>query len=105
MASPVLIISPDKKLNRVLTKLVEYGGASHKAVTLEHYPTFAQLGAFLSDHPGARAGIVGFHEPRSACRAIEILRVLQPDILAFGAHREPAPTLARSAIKAGAVDF
>ncbi|MBI1358050.1 MAG: hypothetical protein GC160_27265 [Acidobacteria bacterium] len=105
MSRPVLIISPDKKLNRILSKIVEFGGPYHKAVFLEHYPTFAQLGGFLADHPDAHAGVVGFEEPRSAARTIEILRVLQPDILAFGAHREPAPRLAAAALKAGAVDF
>jgi Flp pilus assembly CpaE family ATPase len=105
VSRPVLIISPDKNLNAALARMVEHGGRLNRPVFLEYYPTFAQLGAFLSDHPNAHAGIVGFADPKSARKAIEILRVLQPDILAFGAHVEPAPTLAESAIRSGAVDF
>ena len=105
MSRPVLIISPDKKLNLALAGIVEQGGQLNRPVFLEHYPTFAQLGAFLSDYPNAHAGIIGFAEPDKARKAIEILRVLQPDILAFGAHLEPAPSLSAAALRAGAVDF
>lgn len=105
MSRPVLIISPDKRLNAALTEIIERRGPLNRPVFLEHYPTFAQLGSFLSDHPNAHAGIVGFADPERARKAIEVLRVLQPDILAFGAHIEPAPRLTQMALKAGAVDF
>lgn len=105
MSRPILIISPDKRLNAALAEIIGQAGPLNRPVFLEHYPTFAQLGAFLSDHPNAHAGIVGFAEPDSARKAVDVLRVLQPDILAFGAHIEPAPRLAHIAIQAGAVDF
>ncbi len=76
-----------------------------RPVVLEHYPTFAQLGTFLSDYPNAHAGIIGFSNAERARKAVETLRILQPDILAFGAHMEPAPRLAHMALQAGAVDF
>lgn len=105
MSRPVLIISPDLKLNRALANIVTECGPFNRPVFLEHYPTFAQLGAFLSDHPNAHAGIVGFSDLERAQKTIDTLRVLQPDILAFGANPEPAPRLAQLALRAGAVDF